>query len=70
MADDDEWGPIERHDEIATAKADEVKDKCKCIKRDIPSRYAGARSANSTALDAAQGAVEDELAVNEAALAR
>ena len=45
MADDDEWGPIGRPDEIATAEADEVKDKCKCINRDIPSRYAGARSA-------------------------
>jgi hypothetical protein len=34
VPDDDEWAPLERPDEIATAEVDKVKDKS--IKRDIP----------------------------------
>ncbi len=43
MADDDEWAPFERPDEISMAEVDKVKDKS--IKSDISVRYASARSA-------------------------
>ena len=69
VADDDEWAPSERPDEIATAEVDKAKDKS--IKKDIPfALHRGTIGQVTTALDAAQRAAEDELALNEAGLAR
>jgi hypothetical protein len=62
VADDDEWAPSECPDEIATAEVDQVK--AKSIKRDIPfALRRGTISQVTTALDAAQCAAEDELAL-------
>ncbi len=42
MADDDEWAPFERPDEIATAEVDKVKDKCTTTALDDAQRAARA----------------------------
>ncbi len=68
MADNDDWPPFERPDEIATAEVDKVKGKS--IKRDVQfALRRGTIGQVTTALDAAQCIVEDELTLNEAGLA-
>jgi hypothetical protein len=66
VADDDQWAPSECPDEIVTAEVDQVK--AKSIKRDghpfVLRR--GTIGQVTTALDAAQCAAEDELALNVA----
>ncbi len=65
MAVDDKWAPLERADEIATARW--TRSRTGASRGTSRSRYAGERSAT---LDTAQRATEDELALNETGLAR
>ena len=66
VADDDEWAPFERPDEIAAAEVDKVKDKS--IKRDIlfALRRGSISQVTMPGRRPAKCAAEDKLALNEA----
>ena len=68
VADDEEWAPIERPDEIAMAEVDKAKSKN--MSKDVSFALRRGTIAHViTALDSAQRAAENKLAFNEVGLA-